>query len=95
VTKWRWLALIIALIAGVLGLLSLAVFRPDSQVVINGTAVPPVPTLDSDRVAQGKVLYEQTCASCHSANLEGMPDWKKTLPDGSLPPPPHDSTGHT
>lgn len=66
-----------------------------SPVVINGTAVPPVPTLSTDRVAQGPTLYAQNCASCHGANLEGVPNWKKTLPDGSLPPPPHDSSGHT
>ena len=94
-TKWRWFALIIALIVGVLGLLSLAVFRSDSQVVINGTAVPPVPALNADRVAQGQALYAQYCASCHGANLAGAPNWRMTLPDGSLPPPPHDGSGHT
>ncbi len=64
-------------------------------VVINNTAVPPVPTLNPDRVAQGAALYMQNCARCHGANLEGAPDWKRSLPDGSLPPPPHDSSGHT
>ena len=68
---------------------------PDGQVVINGTAVPPVPTLGAERVARGVALYAQQCASCHGANLEGVPDWKKPLPDGSFPPPPHDSSGHT
>jgi mono/diheme cytochrome c family protein len=24
-----------------------------------------------------------------------MPDWKKSLPNGSFPAPPHDSSGHT
>lgn len=64
-------------------------------VVINDTAIPPVPTLNSDRVAQGAALYAQNCAGCHGANLEGAPDWKRSLADGSLPPPPHDSSGHT
>jgi len=66
-----------------------------NPVVINSTAVPPVPTLNSDRVAPGAALYVRHCAVCHGANLEGAPDWKKRLPDGSLPPPPHDSSGHT
>ena len=66
-----------------------------SPVIINETAVSPVPTLNPDRVAQGEQLYAQHCASCHGANLEGAPDWKKSLEDGSLPPPPHDSSGHT
>ena len=65
------------------------------QFVINNTPVPPVPTLDPARVSQGAALYAQSCASCHGANLEGAPDWKKSLPDGSLPPPPNDGSGHT
>lgn len=43
----------------------------------------------------GGVLYSKHCASCHGANLEGQPDWKRRLPDGRLPAPPHDATGHT
>jgi mono/diheme cytochrome c family protein len=93
----RWLALVLLLLvaAGAIGLISLNAFQASSPVVINGTAVPPVPTLNADRVAQGALLYAQSCASCHGAKLEGVSDWKKTLPDGSLPPPPHDSSGHT
>lgn len=64
-------------------------------VVINNTPVPPVPTSDPARLDQGAALYAQYCASCHGADLEGAPDWKKSLPDGSLPPPPQDSSGHT
>ena len=64
-------------------------------VVINQTAVPPLPTLNPENVSQGEILYAQYCAKCHGANLEGAPNWKQRLPDGSLPPPPHDSSGHT
>jgi hypothetical protein len=32
---------------------------------------------------------------CHGANLEGQPDWQVAGPDGVLPAPPHDETGHT
>lgn len=46
-------------------------------------------------VARGAALYAVHCASCHGANLEGQPDWKHSLPDGSLPAPPHDTSGHT
>lgn len=45
--------------------------------------------------AQGEVLYGEYCASCHGANLEGQPDWQSPGPDGRLPAPPHDETGHT
>jgi len=70
-------------------------FSGNRPVVMGGTAVPPVPTLAANRVAQGKDLYAQQCASCHGAALQGVPDWKTRLADGSLPPPPHDSSGHT
>ncbi|HYG89095.1 MAG TPA: cytochrome c [Azospirillum sp.] len=46
-------------------------------------------------VALGKLTYQQHCASCHGANLEGQPDWRERKPDGRLPAPPHDAEGHT
>lgn len=46
-------------------------------------------------VAMGKALYQQHCASCHGADLEGQPDWRRRRPDRRLPAPPHDATGHT
>lgn len=67
----------------------------NAPVVLNGTSVPPVPMLNPAQVAEGAALYGQYCASCHGANLEGVPDWRTSLDDGSFPPPPHDSSGHT
>ncbi|MCK8463083.1 cytochrome c [Aliiroseovarius sp. S1339] len=46
-------------------------------------------------LAQGEQYYQDYCASCHGANLEGQPDWRSPGPDGVLPAPPHDETGHT
>lgn len=51
--------------------------------------------LDGRDITAGKALYAQSCASCHGANLEGQPDWREVGPDGVLPAPPHDETGHT
>lgn len=48
-----------------------------------------------NQVAVGRSLYAQHCAACHGVNLEGQPEWRKRKPDGRLPAPPHDSTGHT
>lgn len=48
-----------------------------------------------DRVALGQKVYNSQCAKCHGANLEGQPNWQKRLPNGRLPAPPHDATGHT
>lgn len=74
---------------------SLATVGNPQPVVVNGTAVPPLPILNPSAVAAGESFYAQYCAACHGANLEGASDWKVRLPDGSLPPPPHDNTSHT
>jgi len=50
---------------------------------------------DSRQVARGEIIYRDHCAVCHGANLEGQPDWHRRKPDGRLPAPPHDATGHT
>ena len=50
---------------------------------------------DAAQVARGKAVYAEHCASCHGANLEGQPDWRERKPDGKMPAPPHDATGHT
>jgi mono/diheme cytochrome c family protein len=47
------------------------------------------------RIARGERIYAQHCAACHGAKLEGQPEWRKRLPDGRLPAPPHDESGHT
>jgi len=46
-------------------------------------------------VALGEILYQQYCASCHGAELEGQANWKARDENGYLPAPPHDETGHT
>ena len=46
-------------------------------------------------IAQGQTLYGVRCASCHGKNLEGQPNWRALLPNGRMPAPPHDKTGHT
>ncbi|MHB1103748.1 MAG: c-type cytochrome [Devosia sp.] len=45
--------------------------------------------------AESRQLYGENCARCHGANLEGQPDWMRRLPNGRLPAPPHDGSGHT
>ena len=46
-------------------------------------------------IVRGETLYAENCAAGHGANLEGQPDWRSPGPDGVLPAPPHDETGHT
>jgi mono/diheme cytochrome c family protein len=50
---------------------------------------------DAETVAVGQALYEEHCAACHGADLEGQADWRERDADGYLPAPPHDETGHT
>lgn len=50
---------------------------------------------NTTQVNRGQIVYQQYCASCHGKNLEGHSDWRYRKPDGRLPAPPHDETGHT
>ncbi len=48
-----------------------------------------------DQVSRGRLVYNGNCVSCHGDNLQGRPNWRERKPDGRLPAPPHDDTGHT
>jgi mono/diheme cytochrome c family protein len=50
---------------------------------------------NAGQVALGKSIYTGHCAKCHGVNLEGQPNWRRRLPTGNYPAPPHDETGHT
>ena len=50
---------------------------------------------DPELVTLGAAVYREHCAACHGRNLEGEPGWRRRRPDGTLPAPPHDETGHT
>lgn len=49
----------------------------------------------AEQIEMGRQLYTANCASCHGTDLEGQADWKRRLPNGRMPAPPHDETGHT
>ncbi len=52
---------------------------------------------DAAKVARGQAVYAASCAACHG-ELEGLeepPDWRSRKPDGRMPAPPHDDSGHT
>ena len=67
---------------------------PSLESVQDPESQPP-PQLNRELVAIGAGLYSQFCSSCHGANLEGTADWQVMNADGSFPPPPQDSSGHT
>lgn len=50
---------------------------------------------DPEPLEEGRALYLDNCASCHGAELEGQPDWKRRLPSGRMPAPPQDASDHT
>ena len=50
---------------------------------------------DATLVALGQRVYREHCAACHGMRLEGQANWRERGPDGKLPAPPHDASGHT
>ncbi|WP_413463854.1 c-type cytochrome [Alloyangia pacifica] len=77
----RWLGLVVLLLVALAGWLVFAGAE---------TALA-----ETSQIAEGEALYAETCAACHGANLEGQPNWRRPGPDGRLPAPPHDASGHT
>lgn len=51
--------------------------------------------MNAKLVTRGHELYSLHCAACHGPKLEGQPNWRVRKPDGTLPAPPHDASGHT
>ncbi|PKN82052.1 MAG: cytochrome C [Chloroflexi bacterium HGW-Chloroflexi-9] len=51
--------------------------------------------VDSDALELGRAVYAANCATCHGERGEGQPNWQSRRPDGTLPAPPHDVSGHT
>ncbi|WP_028464230.1 c-type cytochrome [Nisaea denitrificans] len=52
-------------------------------------------TVTAAQLVLGQEDYAANCASCHGANLEGQPDWRRRNENGRMPAPPHDANGHT
>jgi mono/diheme cytochrome c family protein len=70
--------------------------------IVAGCSEAPAPGDDpradprhTAKVALGAKLYAQHCAACHGPKLEGQPNWRRPMPNGRMPAPPHDESGHT
>lgn len=86
------------ILAAAVGLIGVAAVASLAQ----GTGPQPVDELSflgkpvtPEQLVLGQEVYAANCASCHGADLEGQPDWKRRLDTGRMPAPPHDETGHT
>lgn len=64
-------------------------------ILLTATMFACAAAMAQSALPDGQALYLEYCASCHGANLEGQPNWMQRLPNGRLPAPPHDETGHT
>ncbi|MDP2697739.1 cytochrome c [Thalassospira sp.] len=84
------IGLAVAILAGA-GAVAYGVLKPEISDSVSVRLAPE----DTSLVAMGKKIYEENCASCHGVRLEGEPDWQQRRPDGLLPAPPHDVSGHT
>jgi mono/diheme cytochrome c family protein len=67
-----------------------------AAMAVAAVALATVPSLSGSSANEaGHELYVANCAACHGENLEGQPNWMERKPDGKLPAPPHDESGHT
>ncbi|RKF15339.1 cytochrome c [Roseovarius spongiae] len=85
------------LLAGIAGAAALGVVVAWAE--SGGDETPSLTVLgepvDAAMIASGQEVYAANCASCHGAELEGQPDWRRRLDNGRMPAPPHDASGHT
>ena len=80
--------------AAATGAIALAAWATQSEPAAEGVTFMGEPVTAED-IALGHEVYAANCASCHGADLEGQPNWKRRLENGRMPAPPHDATGHT
>jgi cytochrome c len=48
-----------------------------------------------DQVDKGNITFQNNCAICHGPKANKIKNWKKTLADGSYPPPPLNGNAHS
>ncbi len=73
----------------------LALIAATAVVVVGRSGLTAGSEVYTPDLSRGAAIYAEACAACHGAALEGQTDWRIPGPDGRLPAPPHDVTGHT
>jgi mono/diheme cytochrome c family protein len=86
----RRITFLVVLGLATIGIAAVFALRTPTEIVM-----PSGDLSQAELVALGKSAYKQHCASCHGGKLEGQPNWKRPLPTGGYPAPPHNQTGHT
>ena len=89
--KW-WIAAAVVAVAAVVIVAGASLFWSADRDSASTVRLRPD---DAAVTALGQKVYAAQCASCHGVRLEGQPNWRERGPDGRLPAPPHDASGHT
>lgn len=87
-----WIAAAVIAVAAVVAAVGASLFWSADRASASTVRLRPD---DAAVTALGQKVYAAQCASCHGVRLEGQPHWRVRGPDGRLPAPPHDASGHT
>ena len=85
-------SLFLIIVPSIIVMLGIVIYLAEEKVSEAAITLNPD---NKETILLGKSVYVQNCASCHGVKLEGQKDWMSRLPDGLMPAPPHDETGHT
>lgn len=91
-TRKSWIAAAVIAVAAVVAVVGASLFWSADRGSASTVRLRPD---DAAVTALGQKVYAAQCASCHGVRLEGQPNWRERGPDGRLPAPPHDASGHT
>lgn len=87
-----WIAAAVIAVAAVVAVVGASLFWSADRDSASTVRLRPD---DAAVTALGQKVFAAQCASCHGVRLEGQPNWRERGPDGRLPAPPHDASGHT
>ena len=73
--------MVMTAVIGIAGAAAVAVWAGAKENSPPALAVLDAP-VDAEMIELGAGLYAESCASCHGADLEGQPDWRRRLDNG-------------
>lgn len=81
IANYAWIALAVAALVAIIFVLS--------------NRFPDIRPENSAQTAAGARIFLSFCAGCHGRNLQGEPGWPNRKPNGHLPAPPLNASGHS